>query len=186
MPQTFWEHLDDLRSILIRSVFTIIIGIFLSLFFYEKIFYILTSPLKSSSNLSEKTILRKRVTNISTTPKEYALYDQRLINFSTGVQISDHGKILLSPDASIDVDVTTNDHQLVVLSPLEGMMVTFKVCFWMGLVLSSPFWLYFLIGYLLPALTDQERSLIAPFILLSSIFISAGFLFAYYITIPFA
>jgi sec-independent protein translocase protein TatC len=76
--------------------------------------------------------------------------------------------------------------QLILLSPLEGFTSTLKVCFWGGFLLSSPAWLYFLIRFIKPGLRVAERSLLVPFILSSLVFMTIGFLTAYWVTIPLA
>src|SRR5262249_2471503 len=76
--------------------------------------------------------------------------------------------------------------QLVLLSPLEGFTTMLKVCFWGGLLLTSPAWLYFLIRFIKPGLREAERSLLIPFVISSLVFISLGFLAAYWVTIPLA
>jgi sec-independent protein translocase protein TatC len=75
---------------------------------------------------------------------------------------------------------------LVVFSPTEGMTILLKVCFWTGLVATSPFWLYIILKFILPGLTVRERRLAAPFFLLSSLLFSLGVLFAYLVTLPIA
>jgi sec-independent protein translocase protein TatC len=185
MHLTFWDHVGELRTVLIRSGITILVGFVISLFFYDKLFTVLTAPLKTST-FFEQTIQRKRFVNNSTGPQEIALGDKRLVNFSQGVRISDENSLELSPGAYVDLDIPTAAKSLVVLSPLEGMLVAFKVSFWMGIVLSSPCWLYFLLDFVLPALSDTEKSLVLPFLFFSYLFVTMGILFAYYITIPFA
>lgn len=76
------------------------------------------------------------------------------------------------------------NHKMLILSPLEGFILTLKLSFWTGLVLTSPFWIYFLLQFILPALKQREKALILPFVFLSFIFIGLGIGVAYYYTIP--
>lgn len=80
----------------------------------------------------------------------------------------------------------TLPHSLVIFSPLEGMTLLFKVSFWVGLVGTSPCWLYMILRFLAPGLTRRERRLLFPFLLLSILFFSLGLLFAYGVTLPIA
>lgn len=81
---------------------------------------------------------------------------------------------------------STSGSGLLVLGPLEGISIAFKVCFWLGVVLSSPAWGFTLLRFIVPALRKEERSLLFPFIILSYLFILIGFASAYFMTIPLA
>lgn len=56
----------------------------------------------------------------------------------------------------------------------------------MGIVISSPIWMYWLLQFIAPALRSYERNLVAPFFLLSLTFLTLGLLFAFFVAIPFA
>lgn len=83
--------------------------------------------------------------------------------------------LLLSP---LEIDT------LYLFSPLEGFTTVLKTAFWVGLLVSSPIWTFFLLQFILPALRGREKRLILPFLLLSAIFITFGILFAYTLTLP--
>lgn len=69
-------------------------------------------------------------------------------------------------------------------SPLEGFAAVLKASFWAGLLASSPLWSFFLLRFILPALRGREKRLILPFLGLSVLFIAAGLIFAYMVTLP--
>ncbi|MFQ5753291.1 MAG: twin-arginine translocase subunit TatC [bacterium] len=73
---------------------------------------------------------------------------------------------------------------LVILSPSEGLVIVLKFSFWVGLVGTSPVWMFFIFSYIAPALYSHERKLIFPFFFFSLFFLTLGFLFAFFITIP--
>jgi sec-independent protein translocase protein TatC len=73
---------------------------------------------------------------------------------------------------------------LYLLNPLEGFSCAAKLSLWVGIILSSPCWLYFLLTFFLPALKPREKKLLFPFLLLSLLFTAGGILFAYTITLP--
>jgi sec-independent protein translocase protein TatC len=91
---------------------------------------------------------------------------------------------LTHPLAAAGPDATSE--KLVFFSPVDGIMMTLKVCIWSGAVLTSPFWLYILFRFISPGLNSNEQKLILPFLLLSTSLFSAGIGFALSITIPFA
>jgi sec-independent protein translocase protein TatC len=79
-----------------------------------------------------------------------------------------------------------NGAPLIILNPLEGMIATFKMCFWCGLTATSFIWIFFLIRFIAPALKPNERKMIFPILLTQSVFLLAGLGFARILTIPIA
>ncbi|MCB1112745.1 MAG: twin-arginine translocase subunit TatC [Chlamydiales bacterium] len=75
---------------------------------------------------------------------------------------------------------------LYLFSPLDGISVTIKLCFWVGLAVSSPIWCFFLFEFLSPGLNIKEKRVFIPFFTLSSLFFFGGMAFAHYVTIPLA
>lgn len=75
---------------------------------------------------------------------------------------------------------------LVLLSPLEGILIAFKISFWAGLVASSPIWLFITAKFIFPGLKDKERRLALYFAVLSIGFAATGILFSFYVTLPLA
>lgn len=77
-------------------------------------------------------------------------------------------------------------HYLLILGPIEGFQTVLRTCFWCGLTITSPIWIFTLLRFVHPGLRESERRLISPFLATSGLFISIGLLFAYFVTIPFA
>lgn len=75
---------------------------------------------------------------------------------------------------------------LVLLTPLEGIQVLFKVCFLVGLLGSSPFWIGLLLFFFLPALYKEEKRLVFPFLVISFLFLTLGVGFGFFVTLPLA
>jgi len=83
--------------------------------------------------------------------------------------------------------LTEKEHcHLVMLAPTDGLVMVLKTCFWVGIVISSPIWMYCLLQFIAPALRSHERNVVAPFFLLSLAFLILGLLFAFFVAIPFA
>lgn len=129
---TFWEHVEELRKILIRAFIIVSFGFAVSLLFYSEIFSLLSALL----------------------PNDY----------SEGFQ----------------------NPQLLILSPTEGLMTTFKLSFWVALIGTSPFWLYQFLSFITPALTKEEKICLIPFFFFSILFFWMGILFCYKVTLPFS
>lgn len=121
---SFWEHLEELRKMLIYVLCTIGIGVGTCFLFFSPLLKLVLSPLENQP--------------------------------------------------------------LALLSPLEGMETSLKICFWLGMVMTSPVWLYFVAQFLAPAFTHGQRLSSLVFLLLSFLFSGAGALFAYWVTLPIA
>jgi sec-independent protein translocase protein TatC len=162
-------------------------GMFIAFFFSQSILALLTFPLKalSSQPLQTSEIRRERIFNQNSKEQLYSLTG-RLVYKSDGVREITPETYIISQGAFVEVEKTHSPAQLAIFSPLEGMLASLKVSFWVGLVGTSPIWLYFILQFILPALHSQEKSLVAPFLLLSGLFLTAGGLFAYFVTIPLA
>ncbi len=78
----------------------------------------------------------------------------------------------------------TGLEDLLILSPLEGLVAILKMSFWTGFLFSSPFWVFFLMQFFYPALKKKERKILASFFLLSFLCIGSGILFAHKISLP--
>lgn len=80
----------------------------------------------------------------------------------------------------------TSSHALVILGPMDGFQIILKVCFWFSLTATSPIWLFLLLRFISPALRQHERQFVVPFLVCSALFVTAGLLFAFFVTIPLA
>lgn len=175
---TFWEHLEELRRVVIKILFIIACSAFLSFLFYQPILQIFGAPLhtlEDSSKIEEFTY--RRIKNKGSTT----------FNYTPPPLAFPSGSIAIAPGEEIELAIPTKKTaSLILLSPLEGMHTVFKICFWVGLVGSSPLWLLILLRYVAPAFNEQLKRLAIPFLLISELFFGLGFLFAYYVTLPLA
>ncbi len=73
---------------------------------------------------------------------------------------------------------------LYLFGPLEGFHAALKLSFSLAVVLTSPFSCLLLLRFFLPALKRREKRIVLPFLLLSTLFITAGILFGYFLTLP--
>jgi sec-independent protein translocase protein TatC len=184
---SFWEHLADLRQALIKALAVIMAGMVLAFFFSQPILTLLTVPLKASTSqsLGVAEIKRERIYNHDSKDQLYDLTG-KLTYQTDGVRHLEANQYLLPPGTYIEIEKILPPAQLVVLGPLEGMLASLKVSFWVGLVGTSPIWLYFVLQFIMPALHPKEKLLLWPFLILSVLFLTIGGLFAYFVTIPLA
>ena len=174
----FWEHVSELRKTLVQILGVLVVALVLSLYFYQEILTFFTAPLYNAP-LRKEVIAHIEVFNATAEPQNYTLNDgEKYVDPSKGGVIAPGERLLIEKAAPANA--------LVVFGPIEGMLIALKVSFWTAVVFSAPFWAYFILRYLLPALHPDEKRLLAPFLALSAAFIAAGLLLAYKITIPLA
>jgi sec-independent protein translocase protein TatC len=76
------------------------------------------------------------------------------------------------------------DFKLTSFSPTDRISTIFKLCFYTGLILSSPVVIYEILAFVLPGLTPREKRLLLPSMGGVALFLLAGMAFAYFIIIP--
>ncbi|MDA7865441.1 twin-arginine translocase subunit TatC [Akkermansiaceae bacterium] len=70
------------------------------------------------------------------------------------------------------------------LKPTETFMLTMKLAFFAGIVISFPFLLYFLLQFVVPGLKDEERKALWPALFIGFGLFLGGVLFAYFFVLP--
>jgi sec-independent protein translocase protein TatC len=94
---------------------------------------------------------------------------------------------LLQQKSNLTAEISSSKtglEELLILSPLEGLITSLKMSFWTGLLFSSPFWVFFLMQFFYPALKKKERKILAYFFILSFLCTGLGILFAHKISLP--
>ncbi|MDA0766998.1 MAG: twin-arginine translocase subunit TatC [Verrucomicrobia bacterium] len=93
-----------------------------------------------------------------------------------------HG--LLKGMPSADVDARGRLVLMQALNPTEGFMLSIKLAFFAGIVISFPFLLFFLLQFTLPGLHEKERRALYPAMVVGFGLFLAGVFFAYYGVLP--
>jgi sec-independent protein translocase protein TatC len=187
----FWTHVEELRRALIRVFSINLVGVLISFIFYAKILAILTAPFTDAKDplaLYEEKLEHVRLVNPSSEMKTFVLPQEAFpLSISQGTQQIDLNTYTIEPGGYlVFAKKIPQSAPLVILGPLEGILIALKTSLWVGAVATSPFWLFVLLQFIVPALYSHEKSLIWPFLCLSFLFIGAGFLFAFLVTIPIA
>lgn len=84
----------------------------------------------------------------------------------------------------IQQDLLPPGVQLIVTNPFSGFLAQILVSLLLAFVLTFPYFLYKIIGYLLPALFEKERKAIIRVLFPSALLFIFGCLFAYFLLIP--
>lgn len=192
---TFWEHIDELRVTVIKILLVISLGTAISLLFYPQIFQILTYPHQQLSRSKDshasfvvENLDRTRIRKVSEGESIYNLpsHANTVSVSSEHVKKISNTSYLIPQGEYIDYDKVQPVSQLILLSPAEGLTTILKTSIWVGFVGTSPFWLYFILQFIAPALRSREKKFFFPFLAASLLFLAFGFAFAFYVTIPLA
>ena len=76
--------------------------------------------------------------------------------------------------------------KLVALTPTESFFTALKISLLMGFILTSPFVFYQLWKFIEPALYPEEKKLVVPFVIFTTVFFVLGALFSFFGVLPLA
>lgn len=80
--------------------------------------------------------------------------------------------------------LTDLGQKLYFLKVQESLMAVMETSFWAAVIITSPFWLAQIIGFILPALEKRQRRILFALLASCVIFLLAGFAFSYLVLIP--
>lgn len=195
LRKSFWGHLDDLRFALIRSVISIVVALVVCLFLSNRIVQILEYPMRrihmfeaphptvtfefGSGKWGPYAVTREQFPLLPPGDAPQAVY-------RVGVaQMGNQQVLTLQPDptavAADGTGIALNN-----FSPAEPFMVAFHVAMYAAVAVSSPFWIYYMGGFILPALRENERRIILGWIGWSVSLFLAGVGLTYFLLLPVA
>lgn len=90
-------------------------------------------------------------------------------------------RIVQKPLHDIDPELVQN---LQVLGIMDPLMISIKLAFYAGIVLTFPVLLYFMAQFVVPALTTREKRLVSPVIVIGCLLFAAGVSFGYFYILP--
>lgn len=184
-----WDHVEDLRKTLIRIAGVIFIGFLFALSFHQRLFEFLTNHWQNSSfsPLVEQAIQRIRIANHSPLSRSFSLPAgaQLIHQYRSQVDPSSPSTYRVESNGYLDYEKSSSP-QLLFLSPLEGLLLTLKVSFWLSIALTAPIWGWIALQFVLPGLHSHEKAAAIPFLLGSFCCMALGLALAYFVTIPLA
>lgn len=187
---SFWGHMEGLRRTFLKIAMTIGCALLLCFIFHDTLFSFLKKPLDSLENRSihKERLEYYQLHPTHGEPQLIQLLEAEVFikELSYLVEPLKESTYQILPGGSLVYAKKIPASQLILLSPLEGILSSIKISFWVAIFVSSPLWLFFLAKFLLPGLRRHERQLVIPFMTLSLLFILLGCFFAYAVTIPLA
>ncbi len=196
MLSSFWSHFEELRKAIIRSAIAVGVALLLCMFITEYLVQILEYPLRHI-DLFEKpkpTVTLKiggtEFGPFVVKPEEFAglppgAAPHAVFQVGTAVVGQEQVatlKLLPTPAANTN-SLNVRLHNL---GPADGFIVAFHVALYGALVISAPFWIYFLGSFVVPALHLHERRAILPWMGWSLFLFMVGVLTTYFLLLPVA
>jgi sec-independent protein translocase protein TatC len=193
--KSFWGHLADLRTALIRSAVVIVVALVVCLLISPWIVKVLEEPMRRM-HMFEKPkptvsllIGDTRLGPFDVTREQFpGLPPGEAPHVVFRVGAAPMGKeqvatLTLEPDPKGTDPLEVRLHNF---SPAESFMVAFHVALFAALAVSSPFWIFFMGGFVLPALNLRERKVIFSWLGWSAFLFVAGVLSTYFVLLPVA
>lgn len=204
---TFGEHIETLRTHLIRAIAGFVVGMLLSFLFGHFVLHIITAPVEAQLNAFYDRRVEKVADGLrkGTTASE-ELNTPRPVSFR--INVADWRRTLGVPapagaeeeewaDVTLQVKpleitlVTERAQRLVGRRPLlstmnvmEGFMVYFKVCALCGIVISSPWVFWQIWAFIAAGLYPHEKRSIHVYLPFSVVLFLAGVIMCQFLVIP--
>jgi sec-independent protein translocase protein TatC len=197
--KSFLEHLEDLRWMLIKSGAATLLAMMVCLFGAKKLVVILKWPLVRAQQrhiafLPENTNQFVAVQLGSLTLQTATAKSNRLgwIDLGTNQYITLHlNPVQIGSNTLLAMSVSTNEEppeaagpKLVFMDPSGPFLSALHIAFFGGLILASPFVLYFIGEFVMPALKIIEKKYFLRAFCFGTVLFLAGISFAYFIVMP--
>ena len=193
--KSFWEHLADLRKALIRSTIAVGLAVVVCLLLDDHLISILEYPLRRIDMFEKpKPTVSFKIGDTKLGP--YPIKPEQFAGLPPGTaprvvfqlgtaQIGSEQVVTvkLEPLADDSASLRVRLHNF---SPPEAFVIAFHVALYGALILAAPFWIYFLGGFILPALHVHERRLLFQWGAWSLFLFLFGVLTTYFILLPVA
>jgi sec-independent protein translocase protein TatC len=197
--KSFLEHLEDFRWLLIKCVATLALTMLVCLVGANYVIGIVKWPLTQAkarypgtNQIVSVSFGTNHLGNYPLTPDEQLLLGTGSSRFAA-VRIE---PVRLGTNQVLgwtvpDDPAATNDMQhmhidLVNLTPTGGFVVAFQVAFYGGMVIAAPIMVYFIAGFVFPALRIRERKYIYRAIFIGGGLFLLGVSFCYFVLMPVA
>jgi sec-independent protein translocase protein TatC len=196
--KSFWAHVEDLRKAIVRSAIAVGVALLLCMSFAGKLVELLEYPLHhidlfekrkptvsfqiGATTLGPYTVAREQFAGLPVGEAPHAVF--QISSAQVGAEQVATLK-LLPPTKESEAENSLKVH-LHNFGPAEGFFVAFHVALYGALVLSAPFWIYFMGSFIIPALNLRERQSLFPWLSWSFVLFMVGVLSTYFILLPVA
>jgi sec-independent protein translocase protein TatC len=194
--KSFWAHLNDLRSALMRSAIAIGIALVGCLLLSPKLVAILEYPLSridrfekpkptvtlqiGDAQLGPYVVTREQFPGLPPGDAPHAVYQLGVAPAGDAQTLT----LKLLPAAPPgDTSLRVRLHNF---APAEAFFIAFHVSLYAALIVSAPFWVFFMGQFFLPALKIKERKVFFTWLAWSVLLFFSGVLLTYFALLPLA
>jgi len=195
MRKSFWGHLEDLRTALIRCVTVVGIALIVCLLFVNKITWALEYPLRhmhlflkpnptvtlqiGSARLGPFPVSREQFAGLPAGESPQVVFQVGTAQVGGEQVMTLKLQPPLKPEEASMVRLRN-------FGPAEAFFVAFKVALYASLVAAAPFWLYFMGQFILPALNIREKRFLRIWLGWGVFLFIAGVVSTYFVLLPVA
>jgi sec-independent protein translocase protein TatC len=194
--KSFLEHLEDLRWVLVKSVVALGIAFVACLVGGDHVVSVLTYPLKrakvhyeAGDQVVTVSLGSNRVGVFTLPPAQQPEVNLGTNRFVTlhlqAITIGTNQFVGFRPDSDSS-EAERLSIPLVSLSPAGAFIVAVQVAIYAGVIIASPFLLYFIFQFVFPALKFTEKKYVYRGLLIGIGLFFTGVLFCYFALLPIA
>ena len=197
--KSFLEHLEDFRWLLIKCAVTLALTMLACLVGATHVIAVIKWPLTQAkvsysdtnqivsfsfgtNHLGIYPLTPGQQESLGTGPNRFAAIQIEPIRLGTNQVLGWR----VTNDAAALADIEHMHIDLVNLSPAGGFFVAIQVAFYGGMLLAAPIRLYFIAGFVFPALRFKERKYVYQAIVIGGGLFLVGVAFCYFILMPVA
>ena len=197
--KTFLEHLEDFRWLLVKCSVAIGLGMLICLFAANNVIAIIKWPLSraaisypGTNQIATVSFGTNHLGNFQLSAEQSAalsLGTNRFVAVNIQPLVLGTNQVLgwhMEENPRAIEEAQRMNIELVNLSPAGGFFVAFQAGIYGGLVLASPFLMYFIASFIFPALRMRERKYIYRAIFIGGGLFLAGVSFCYFVLMPVA
>jgi sec-independent protein translocase protein TatC len=167
--KSFLEHLEDLRWTLIKSATAVCVGFVVCLAAGDTLMKVIKWPLdkamRSNPGTNQYVTLLVGTNRLVTSKLTTNLWgtmglgtNQHLVLNVVAVKVDTNYILALQPNTNLHEDILPHTSvNLLNLTPAGGFFVAFQLAVYGGIVLASPFILYFVGQFVIPAMKRKEK-----------------------------
>ncbi len=195
--KSFWDHLRDLRTAMLRSAVSIGVALILCLFVADKLVRLLEYPLQhidqfekpratvafklGSAELGPYPVTREDFPGLPPGDAPHVVYQ-------IGVtKVGDQQVLTVQPSQEPATGTAGALRiRLHNLSPGDSFFLAFRIALYGAVIVAAPFWIYFMGQFFLPALSITERKVLYQWFAWGVLLFFTGVALTYFVLLPIA
>ncbi len=191
--KSFLEHLEDLRWMLLKCAAAIAVGFLVCLFAAPTVVKVLKWPLERAALTQPRKDPMLTLMVGTNRLGSFRLETNRLTQFGTNrhvildmvpVDIGGNRVLALQPATNTATLVAAEEVSLLNFGPASAFLLSFQMAIYGGIVLGSPFLIYFIGQFVFPALKIKEKKYVGRGLSVGIGLFLSGVAFCYFLLMP--